>query len=68
MGLNFYPRPPRHRLDPPNGFVAGALGNDDVAFSHILLEDEVLVFEDEILRGVQERVAKVGFPSLEDPA
>lgn len=68
MGLNFYPRPPRHRLDPPNDFIAGALGNEDPAFAHINLEEAVLEFQDEILIRVQAQVAKVGFPSLEDPA
>lgn len=68
MGLNFYPRPPRARLDPPNDFITGALGETDINFAHEFLTDTVLEFEDDILRDVQARVAKVGYPALEDPA
>ena len=69
MGLNFYPRSPRERLDPPNRFISGALGSDpdQAGFEHEMIEDAVLEFEDAILRDVEQRVAKVGFPSLRDP-
>ena len=69
MGLNFYPRPPRERLDPPNRFISGALGADpdQKGFEHELLEDAVLEFEDVRLREVQREVARAGYPWARDP-
>ena len=68
MGLNYVPRGRRERLDPPNRFISGVLGSDDVSFGHEFLEDAVLDFEDGVLREVQERIRRMPLGTIRDPA
>ena len=60
MGLNFVKRGKREELDPPNDFIAAALGETDIEMKH---NDEHLIYDyyNERLDRVQEKYDDLDF-------
>lgn len=64
MGLNYVPRPPREQLNPPNEFISATLGAEDVHWSHDMMIDTILEFEDAVLDRILERMKRVGYAAV----